>query len=189
ATVAPHDSKEQLQKQAQKWLNELRKLLGDKISSLIAVSSKKIAAGVKGSDAALETQKFLSKDGLVHWVEAKPPSFAHNKYAAQLGQSYKTPTEHVPGKRGLTGAAQGIGVGDTGLDVYHCSFYDDKNPVPYQRNLDEKPKSTHRKLAAFWEYMDKYDSFKGHGSHVAATAAGEAHPSLSPERFNEWNSL
>jgi subtilisin family serine protease len=73
--------------------------------------------------------------------------------------------------RGLNGEGQTIGIADTGLDIYHCFFYDDSKDVPYQRNrMDNNPDTGHRKIAAYWAYMDKIDSAGGHGTHVVSSS-------------------
>lgn len=168
ANTAPHNSKQELQKQVDIWQSELKRQLGDSLLKMKAVSNSKIAVGVKGSNAATHVSKYLSADGLIHWVEVKPPAITHNKYASQLVQSYKEPSKRPLWNRGINGKGQIIGVGDTGIDIYHCLFYDDQ-PVPFVANMSQPPPvSKHRKFAAYWEYMDRVDSRQGHGTHVVS---------------------
>ena len=81
-----------------------------------------------------------------------------------LAQSYSSPASKPLWSRNINGEGQIVGVGDTGLDYYHCFFYDDKNDVPFQRNKRQSiPTPKHRKIAGYWTYMDGKDSPKGHG--------------------------
>jgi subtilisin family serine protease len=106
-----------------------------------------------------------------------------------LVQSYSAPESKPIWNRGITGEGQIVGIGDTGLDTYHCFFYDEKNAVPYQRTQGQNVVSKHRKINAFWEYMDKTDSMNGHGTHVCGIISGQANPTLSPAPVKEFNSL
>lgn len=107
-----------------------------------------------------------------------------------LSQSYDAPESKPVWKLGITGNGQYIGIGDTGVDHYHCFFYDEKNAVPFQRlQREQVAESKHRKFHGFWKYMDDLDSEQGHGSHVSGTAAGNAHPTLARASIKEYDSL
>jgi subtilisin family serine protease len=189
ASVAQHATKEELTKRAEEWKQKMRDY-GLNIVNVAVPSTTKIVIGVQGADAALQTQQWLTTRGHVHWVEVKPPTKTHNRFASMLVQSYEQPYGHPLWDRGINGAGQVIGVGDTGCDYYHCFFYDDKQPVPpITRGLRESSTVQHRKFQAFWSYMDSVDSPQGHGTHVSGTASGAAHPSLSNSELPNYNSL
>ncbi|KAL0485823.1 ABC transporter-peptidase tagC, partial [Acrasis kona] len=152
-------------------------------------NNEKIAVGVQGAEHALHTSQWLTSRGHVHWVEVKPPTITNNKYASMLTQSYSKPYSHPLWDRGITGANQIIGVGDTGVDYYHCFFYDEQNPQPpFTKLIRADNQANHRKFAAFWEYMDRIDSPTGHGTHVSGTASGAANTKLSDPILSEYNS-
>jgi subtilisin family serine protease len=189
ASVAEHETKESLSKRAEDWKQKMRNEHGLNVVSTVAASTSKIVVGVQGAQHALKTSEWLTSRGHVHWVEIKPPTITHNKYSGMLIQSYNKPYGHPLWDRGITGAGQIIGVGDTGCDYYHCFFYDDKQPTPpTTRLLRDTSTVTHRKFAAFWSYMDTIDSPGGHGTHVAGTASGTAHPTLSSPGLSDYNS-
>eukprot|EP01080_Neovahlkampfia_damariscottae_P011694 gene11694-4928_t len=190
AHLAKHESKQQLEENIKSWTQELKVLTENKIHRVIAVSDKKIATLTYGAENAHKVSNFLAKKGLVHWVEIKPPTKTHNKYASMVVQSFDKPESKPMWNRGINGAGQIVGIGDTGLDTYHCFFYDDKNDVPYQRLKDDQSVvSKHRKINAFWNYMDKTDSLNGHGTHVCGIISGEPHSKLSPAPVKEYASL
>lgn len=173
ATMAKHESKEELELNEIANVNSpLMKLVKENSEddhvSVKAVSNEKIAIGVNGHQHALKLAEKLKEHGLVHWVEIKTPTIIHGKYSNALVQSYKKPTDKPIWSMGLTGSGQVIGVGDTGVDYYHCFFYDEKSNPPFQRNLrDSVQNANHRKFASFWTYMDAVDSPMGHGTHVS----------------------
>jgi subtilisin family serine protease len=170
-SVAKHSNKAALQKVANDWTKELKKLVSDAFINMLVVSNEKIALSVLGESAAERAKNFLINQGLVHWVEKKPPTITHNKHSSMLVQSYKRKNDHPVWKRGLTGKGQIIGVGDTGLDYNHCFFHDEKHDVPIQRTMSDKSvkHNGHRKIHSFWAYMDQIDDESGHGSHVVST--------------------
>jgi hypothetical protein len=161
AQLAFHESKEEIEENLKPLKEELTKLFGKNIINFTIVSNQKIALGVLSKEVAYKVSKFLSKNPFIHWVETKPPTTTHNKYAAKLAQSYN----QINGKlttpmwdRGITGDGQVIGIGDTGCDHYHCLFYDEVNKVPFQTSLKGTTTSNHRKFAGFFQYMDNIDS-------------------------------
>lgn len=84
------------------------------------------------------------------------------------------------------GANVTVAVGDTGLDVGHCFFYDPNNPVVYatlQSDPLTLPTSTHSKIVAYVSVCtsastmgcnptDRTDFTNGHGTHVAGILVG-----------------
>ncbi|KAG2387663.1 hypothetical protein C9374_001257 [Naegleria lovaniensis] len=194
-TMAKHESKEELELNEISNVNSpLMKLVKENSEddnvSVKAVSNEKIAIGVNGHQHALKLAEKLKEHGLVHWVEIKTPTIIHGRYSNALVQSYKKPTDKPIWGMGLTGSGQVIGVGDTGVDYYHCFFYDDKSKPPFQRNLrDSVQNVNHRKFASFWTYMDALDSPMGHGTHVTGIAAGSTHPSAIPADLKDHDAL
>lgn len=188
--LAEHYSKEHLKENTKEWSTELKKLIGDNFISLVVATKNKIAIGVYESKSALQVTNWLKKQGLVHWVEIKPPTKGQNKYSAMLTQSYKIPYAKPLWNRNINGNGQIVGVGDTGLDTFHCFFWDENNPVPYQREWNDiLNTSTHRKINGFWEYMDRIDSLNGHGTHVSGIASGDPHKTLTPDPVLEHQSV
>ena len=68
---------------------------------------------------------------------------------------------------GIQGQNQIVAVGDTGVDLNLCFFYDPKASVPYNKFSND-----HRKIAYYYAFQDNWDVVGGHGSHVAGSIAG-----------------
>eukprot|EP00741_Cyanophora_paradoxa_P005315 tig00000870_g5154.t1 len=89
-------------------------------------------------------------------------------------------------KRGLTGANQLIGIGDSGIDWDNCYFQDKSGttvPPPFWVDSSSKPDLNAPKIALYIPYSSKSyrgaavqargDTLsEGHGTHVAGSAAG-----------------
>jgi len=167
---------------------------GHEFAYQVLPESGKIIFALNGSEKTLWLVEELEKNPFVHWISilgADSTRRVQNRFASQIVQSFNQPAETKMWKRGLNGEGQLIGVGDTGLDYYHCFFYDSANPVPQsqreRRNNPPQP-SKHRKIAAFWELQDKIDTTDGHGTHVSGTAVGEAATEAKDE-VKMYNSL
>jgi len=159
-----------------------------------AVSDKRFIVVVTSPQYVMPIMRMLKKSSLVHWVEVK--AYHANtllKDATGLVQNFEKPTENALWKRGLTGKGQLIGVGDTGIDVKHCMFYDPENEVPFFQwnGSNTPPKSNHRKIAAYWSYMDGVDSegLFGHGTHVSGIASGSPLAADTPDSMKMYKSL
>lgn len=94
--------------------------------------------------------------------------FNHIKYA----QSFTRHNEFIWNHE-LKGKDIIIGIGDTGIEDYHCSFCD----VNYNFTYDEI-NLNHRKIYNYIPFMGNVDSDKGHGTHVCGIASGNCldHP-------------
>lgn len=77
-------------------------------------------------------------------------------------------------KLGLNGTGQVINVVDTGVDVLNAFFYDPK-PENDINSITGKTNKNHRKIVRLEPIVDNTDSYRGHGTHVAGTACGEAY--------------
>lgn len=70
---------------------------------------------------------------------------------------------------GLTGRDQVIAISDSGLDTYHCLFYDPNVKTPFRvRDFN------HRKIVLYDPVADDLEAERGHGTHVCGIVAGEA---------------
>jgi hypothetical protein len=89
----------------------------------------------------------------------------------------------------LDGAGQIIGTSDTGIDYDSCFFHDASTPVPVNH-----VNPAHRKIVAYWvaqpfsmdliSLPNEGDDEVGHGTHTAATLAGNAPPGSIASRYN-----
>jgi hypothetical protein len=69
AHLAKHETRQHLSESVQGWEVELKKLVGDDFHRIMVVSHQKIATMVLGPESTKKVASFLSKKGLVHWVE------------------------------------------------------------------------------------------------------------------------
>ena len=101
----------------------------------------------------------------------------HNRWASGIiydGTSelyYNTSNYFIEGKRfpGLDGSGTIISIIDTGVNVDHSMFYDEKNVFSF-----DEVNSKHRKILYYLKNSDIADVELQHGTHVAGTAAGYA---------------
>ena len=89
---------------------------------------------------------------------------------------------------GLDGTGQIVQVVDSGLDFRSPFFFDSKSTVT-PTNLPPTKLTSHRKVAAYWSYMDAIDKLGGHGTHVAGSVAGNAAPVSSASDSLMLNAL
>ena len=119
----------------------------------------------------------------VTWVEERTQRRLQMADAAWMVQSgaQGTPTKATPlWDAGLRGEGEVVTVGDSGVDINHCSFADPSEPVPYgpgAKNL------RHRKIVAYNDEFthDRLDE-AGHGSRCGGIVAGSpASEAASPD--------
>ena len=142
----------------------------------------------------------LIRDPGISFVELRAPYELNNDNLVWIGQSYDRthgPPEALASdpkpyalsatlwSRGLTGTGQIVAVADTGLQHDMCFFDDPQTPVVLQSVAPPGPlvpQSSHRKLvavnAATSNAFSVDDSFR-HGTHVAATVAGDSTANLA----------
>lgn len=162
-------------------------------SKLSVISNRQLILSVTGLDSKALTTYFknILSNGVVHWAQFHTPSNTQSKFASRLVQDYDHPTAAPMWKDGLTGEDEIIGVGDTGLDIDHCDFYDEHNHV---RQLTEVPThplgpTKHRKIQSYFGAIDFKDSTGGHGTHVCGLAAGSPNQKLSPKSLKGYRSI
>eukprot|EP00761_Pharyngomonas_kirbyi_P007435 gb/GECH01007445.1/.p1 GENE.gb/GECH01007445.1/~~gb/GECH01007445.1/.p1 ORF type:complete len:1035 (+),score=187.90 gb/GECH01007445.1/:1-3105(+) len=149
-------------------------------------SKKKIHCQFRtNTHSLIEAVYLIAQHPVVHWIEPVIKNTIDNKYAIGIVHSglmsycndndcinYQSPIH----QRDVTGKGEIVCVGDSGLDSRHCMFNDNETPVPYvsdDETMDDAVLSSHRKISAYWEFMDKYDYTSGHGTHVSGTVAGD----------------
>lgn len=90
---------------------------------------------------------------------------------------------------GLDGTGQIVGMGDTGIDWYHCTFTDSSvagpGSGPYATDAMQYlywANPAHRKIVYYRQVADNIDE-NGHGTHCAGSAVGSLQsPGTSPDR-------
>ncbi len=129
---------------------------------------------------------WLAAQPQVHWLEPRRRMQLHNRMAGAIveGAISGAATDdaaalsmHPFWPLGLRGEGQVVGVGDSGLDVDSCYFFDPA--VPFAANSQSVPtgrafaSDAHRKVAYYLGRLDKemLDTV-GHGTHVCGTIAG-----------------
>ena len=129
-------------------------------------------------------------------ADAPPPAAAHAAAAitrrrasasgdcdpacatSACGQGYTTCTgDYAAGhsalnQAGITGAGQLINVGDSGLDYGSPYFLDVNADVTPTQKLPLVA-TAHRKVAAYYSFIDAIDGAAGHGTHTSGTVGGD----------------
>jgi len=124
----------------------------------------------------------LKELAFVNWVEPEVEVRVFNHIAStvlQVGsgkdeRGRQVMTEERPfWDAGLDGAGEIVGVGDTGLDVKSCFFWDPNHNVGYE----------HDKVIGYRGFAD-YEDTSGHGTHVCGSIAGRAGNGSGYEGYN-----
>lgn len=69
----------------------------------------------------------------------------------------------------LNGENTLIGLSDSGIDTKNCYFFDQYNEMVFNKS----DVNFHRKVPRYNDYIDNFDSYDGHGTHIASVIAGE----------------
>jgi hypothetical protein len=131
---------------------------------------------------------FLSEQSSVHWIEPHVPMGVLNRFASELLWGVAPSEVDAPNSASapeMDGSGEIITIGDTGLDVSHCTVSDTSQGVPYQ-TLDLESTDTislshdHSKIMNYVRFVynsgveSDFDDFEnGHGTHVIASAVGK----------------
>jgi len=124
-----------------------------------------------------EVLELVANQPEVLWLEQDHPVQTHNKWAkgvCDTGEAFNTPLDSM----NITGQSEVIGIGDTGLDVNNCFFFDATHTLRFQTNTSTLLNPKHRKIVQYVAAAgigDRFDSSEGHGTHVAGTVAGLAY--------------
>lgn len=143
--------------------------------------SFKIAVPV---DEASEMVASLASLPFVNWIENEVEVRIFNHIASEVLQigSKGRKSRYEPNtsiskrpfwEMGLDGTGELVGVGDTGLDVKSCFFWDPDHSVGYD----------HAKVLGYRGFAD-YEDTSGHGTHVCGSIAGRAGNGSGYEEYN-----
>ncbi|KAL6772119.1 hypothetical protein ACKKBG_A28990 [Auxenochlorella protothecoides x Auxenochlorella symbiontica] len=129
---------------------------------------------------------WLAAQPMVHWISPLPRMQLQNNQASAITQagtgalstsqnSFDNPEVHPIWAAGITGTGQVIGGGDSGVDRFHCFFYDPSvdwdAQVTTQGGVQVFESETHRKIRYYRAFGDFADA-NGHGTHVMGTLLG-----------------
>lgn len=142
--------------------------------------------------AARRVALWAAASPATHWAAPRARRGARNFYAASIIQSGTAgaasvqqdgtwagpaPASTPHWVAGLRGQGAVLGMGDTGVDIDHCAFRDDKEKVVVRAGTSSVggapafASATHRKIALYRALADSVDA-AGHGTHCAGTAVG-----------------
>ena len=118
---------------------------------------------------------WISRQPETIWLEAKAEYAVLNKYAVPLvlhgaSDGLQASRRNPFREAGIEGQNEIIGLADTGIDVDSCYFWDPSQPIAFNQDFN----FDHRKIVNYRAFADGSDAAHGHGTHVAASLAGEA---------------
>lgn len=131
---------------------------------------------------SLDVVKYITRvlQQLEHvvWIEIQPQFGVKNYRASAIVQSDvmnspSTEMSHAIWNHGITGEGEIVGLLDTGIDHDHCMFHDTSHSISVNQLMPN-----HRKIIYYQTLKttkgetDDRDFVNGHGTHVAATIAG-----------------
>eukprot|EP01051_Picozoa_sp_SAG22_P001912 SAG22_NODE_80_length_21788_cov_9.742542_1_plen_978_part_10 len=124
------------------------------------------------------------------WLDMKDNFTLSNNAAVQVLQGGWSQTAGDAGlntpfyEMGITGEGQIVGLADSGLDMQHCTFSEDGNPIEVTQPFPNVNSPTndwtvdwdtnHRKVVSYYAHADAGVDAGGrdHGTHVAGSVAG-----------------
>jgi len=123
------------------------------------------------------SQKSLSEDKKVFSISIYEKKATFCRYASGFVESGSDELIFLKGRQisnrnmnnaGLDGRGEIINVVDSGIDSYHCMFFDPNVETPIDKtNLE------HRKIVRIDPWADSLDHQGGHGTHVSGIVAGD----------------
>lgn len=149
----------------------------------IQISPEVIHVSCGEHEVSSVVNKLKSVPGVV-WIERRKHAKLMNLFSRSTIGSWKMGVNMDPFDWPLTGKGQLVGVGDTGLDYNSCYFSDDVVPPTMVRDYVTTSDNGHRKIRAYWGFMDYRDGDADHGTHVSGTVAGQLKPSRQLSAFN-----
>eukprot|EP00762_Andalucia_godoyi_P006875 ANDGO_08297.mRNA.1 Serine protease/ABC transporter B family protein tagD len=123
-----------------------------------------------------QVSKWLSRLNRVLAVTEKAPSYVMNSTGNKIVSSGLSASS-TPYAGLLDGSGEIIHVADSGLDFFHCFFYDSVNAPLSSKNMvrsTSNERNARRKVVSYWQFMDNAWGSADHGTHVSGTAAGAA---------------
>jgi hypothetical protein len=173
------------------WVNALEQLETSQSPSC-AFSSLEIDSSSSGIISIGGLEKFLEESGelsracaaslLALLVQQKgvadihhrPPIFKSNEHGKSIIQTESFSTSFPYTNAGIDGRGQIVAVADTGLDELSCYFRNsDSSKVARSRYRNPTFDLSKRKVIQYIDYCDDTDTYRGHGTHVSGTVAGE----------------
>ena len=129
---------------------------------------------------ALGVSYEISKDSSVIWIEPKQEISLTNKFSKSIIDDGSERIQERVNFGGLTGEGETVTVVDGSFDVTSCFFADPNVPVTQFKTYKEGMKLTpqqvnsHRKIKAYYAFVDNRTRDSDHGSHVAGSVAGNS---------------
>ena len=151
----------------------------------------------------LEKEKYILYSDEIIWYEKLEKPSLHNKYSSEFilsgSEIVGPPATAYRGKKqfsddisfvyprvvnrlGLDGGGEVVTLTDTGIDLYHPFFHDQRQKLPLNSTNDR-----HRKIVRYDTIHNETEFEKGHGSHIAATIAGEIED--EDYKLNDYNGV
>lgn len=171
-------------------VDEFTRIANTPSCTLTGSSQTFVSAICTNADSAQALIHALRGSPSILWIERKHRRVLFNAFAQGVTQSGVAGDESI-WKTGLTGANQIVALGDSGLDWYRCFFASPDGEVFDTFTTDPVTITPNNgtQLFGYWEYIDRYDDFSGHGTHVAASIAGNADGNPGADVLSPYNGM